>query len=121
MKPADAIAGSAPRFLNAGDGGLVVELGQEIRESINAQVLALDRALTERALPGIRETVPTYRSLLIQFDPLLISRAALRQEVLRLWPPIESGGGNQPCWLVPVVYGGQWGVDLDAVAEAPGI
>ena len=82
----------APRFLNAGDGGLVVELGEEISEAVNEQVVALDEAIAARALPGVRETVPTYRSLLVQFDPLVVSRVALRDEILQLWPPARRHG-----------------------------
>ncbi|HUG62028.1 MAG TPA: carboxyltransferase domain-containing protein, partial [Methylomirabilota bacterium] len=63
-----------PRFLDAGDAGLVVEFGDVIDEAVNARVVALDAALAERSLPGVRETVPTYRSLLILFDPLELSR-----------------------------------------------
>jgi KipI family sensor histidine kinase inhibitor len=65
--------------------------------------------------------VPTYRSLLVQFDPLVVSRADLRDEILRLWPPVTAPGATRSQWLVPVLYGGQWGVDLDFVAETHGL
>jgi KipI family sensor histidine kinase inhibitor len=121
MSPAGPIPIDAPRFLNAGDGGLVVELGQEISEAVNEQVVALDQALAARALPGMLETVPTYRSLLVQFDPLVATRQELRQEILRLWPPARNSADARSRWLVPVLYGGEWGVDLDTVAETHGV
>jgi KipI family sensor histidine kinase inhibitor len=112
---------SAPRFLNAGDSGLVVQFGDEISEAINEQVVALDEALTARGIAGVRETVPTYRSLLVLFDPLVLSRAALRDEILALRPADRNAGRKRSRWLVPVLYGGASGVDLDAVAKMHGL
>jgi KipI family sensor histidine kinase inhibitor len=110
-----------PRFLNAGDSGLVVEFGSEINESINEQVIGLDEALTGRALQGVRETVPTYRSLLVLFDPLLLPRETLRDEIAALLPESRSTRRNRSLWSVPVLYGGASGIDLDAVAAMHGL
>jgi 5-oxoprolinase (ATP-hydrolysing) subunit B len=111
----------APRFLNAGDAGLVVEFGDEISEAINQRVVALDEALAARALAGIRETVPTYRSLLVQFDPLVVTRATLRDEISALLPPDRAARKSHSLWRVPVLYGGASGADLDTVAETHGL
>ena len=66
-----------PCFLDAGEAALVVEFGNTVDPAVNDRVLALDAALAERALPGVRETVPTYRSLMIHYDPLRLDRGAL--------------------------------------------
>ncbi|CAA0086049.1 Kinase A inhibitor [Starkeya nomas] len=116
IAPADA-----PRLLDAGDGGLVVEFGDAIDEGVNRQVIALADALDARALPGLREVVPTYRSLLVLFDPLALSRRALRDEVLALWPPQAGASEHKGCWRVPVIYGGEHGIDLDHVARLHGL
>ena len=47
-------------------------------------MLALDEALVALAVPGVRETVPTYRSLMIHYDPLVIDRQALIDTVGRI-------------------------------------
>jgi KipI family sensor histidine kinase inhibitor len=106
-----------PRLLDAGDGGLVVELGSSISEVTNLRVIALGDALGRLALPGIIEIVPTYRSLLILFDPLTLSRATLRDEVRRLWPPCIEDSERRGHWCVPVLYGGAHGADLEGVAR----
>jgi KipI family sensor histidine kinase inhibitor len=121
MPKTDQRERTAPRFLNAGDGGLVVEFGAEIDESINEQVIALDEGLTALGLHGVRETVPTYRSLLVLFDPLLLARAKLREEITRLLPESRSVRAKRSRWRVPVLYGGRSGIDLDAVAAAHGM
>jgi KipI family sensor histidine kinase inhibitor len=110
-----------PRLLDAGDGGLVVELGSAISEATNRQVIALGDALGRLALPGIIEIVPTYRSLLVLFDPLALPRATLRDEVHRLWPPGVTDSERSGHWCVPVLYGGEHGMDLEGVARTHGL
>ena len=110
-----------PRFLDAGDTGLVVELGSEIDPAVNDEVVALADALSARALPGVTEAVPTYRSLLVIFDPVALDRSALKREILALWPPDRSAARAHTHWRVPVHYGGELGVDLEAVAAVHGL
>lgn len=111
----------APRLLDAGESGLVVEFGDAIDETVNRQVIALADALAARELAGVREVVPTYRSLLVLFDPLALPREMLRAEVLALWPPRAEAGKTHGIWRVPVLYGGEHGVDLDYVARLHGL
>lgn len=110
-----------PRFLDAGDTGLVVEFGDTIDEAINRRVLALDAALASRALEGIRETVPTYRSLLVIFDPLQVKREALAESIRGLLEEAPAKAGPATLWHVPVLYGGVHGEDLVAVADEHGL
>jgi allophanate hydrolase subunit 1 len=67
----------AARFLDAGEAALVVEFGRTIEPAVHQRVLALDAALTKRALPGVTELVPTIRSLMIHYDPLIVDRETL--------------------------------------------
>src|SRR5574341_964237 len=78
------------RFLDAGESCLVVELGDAISVALNRQVRALDLALERVRVKGVLEAVPTYRSLAVYYDPLIIGRDALRQQVRELW---DSLGG----------------------------
>ncbi|SHO67708.1 sensor histidine kinase inhibitor, KipI family [Pseudoxanthobacter soli DSM 19599] len=109
------------RFLDAGDSGLVIELGATVDAAVNAAVIALDAALARLALPAIRETVPTYRSLLVLFDPVRMRRPELIGIVRGLWPPAPLSEETTNHWIVPVLYGGESGVDLDHVAEVHGM
>ncbi len=72
------------RFLPAGEAALVVEFADEVSPEANARVYALRDALRERPLPGLGEAVPTYRSLLLHFEPLALDPERLRQHVARL-------------------------------------
>ncbi|MCK0207378.1 5-oxoprolinase subunit PxpB [Starkeya koreensis] len=122
--PDAADAPAAPRLLDAGEAGLVVEFGDAIDEALNRRVIALADALEARALEGVRELVPTYRSLLVMFDPLVLAKARLREEIAALWATGEDRAGEDAprgVWHVPVLYGGVHGVDLDAVARLHGL
>jgi KipI family sensor histidine kinase inhibitor len=110
-----------PRYLSAGDAGLVVELGSEIDAAVNDRVVALAAALEAMGLPGIRECVPTYRSLLVQYDPVTLPRTDLIAAVEGCWPPTPLAGSARTHWRVPVLYGGEAGEDLPAVAALHGL
>jgi KipI family sensor histidine kinase inhibitor len=110
----------APRFLPAGETALVIEFGTTIDPLLNDRVRALDRALTARPIEGIVETVPTYRSLMIHFDPRLLSTAALIERIGRLDPePDEEAPARH--WLIPICYEAPHAEDLGEVAAALGL
>jgi allophanate hydrolase subunit 1 len=63
---------SPPRLLPSGDSAITVEFSRNIDDAANQRVLALDRTLAQETDGGVTETVPTYRSLLVHYDPLQI-------------------------------------------------
>jgi len=111
----------SPRILPSGDTALTVEFGRIIDAAINRQVLALDRNLTEAAIIGVVESVPTYRSLLVHYDPVQIGFSELSEKLLALAQLPVPPESSVRRWRVPVVYGGEYGVDLDDVARAHNI
>ncbi|MBM6592454.1 5-oxoprolinase subunit PxpB [Microvirga pudoricolor] len=120
-RTADRLPVLPPRILPCGDAAVSVEFGDAIDPGLNARVLALDEALRRAAPKGVVETVPTYRSLLVHFDPLATDHDALTaflEEQARSVAPLESTGRR---WRVPVVYGGAFGEDLDDLAGAHGL
>ncbi|WP_245410918.1 5-oxoprolinase subunit PxpB [Microvirga flavescens] len=110
-----------PRILTCGDSAVSVEFGDVIDPALNARVLALDEALREHPPIGVVETVPTYRSLMVHFDPVVTDYGALTrlltEKALALTPSTTAGRR----WKVPVVYGGEFGVDLEEFAERHGL
>jgi inhibitor of KinA len=109
------------RFLPAGESALVVEFGARIDPALNDQVRALDRALAANPIAGVVETVPTYRSLMVHFDPRLLSTAALVERIqsLEVEAPIEEQPPHH--WLIPVCYEPPYAEDLGEVAAALGL
>jgi KipI family sensor histidine kinase inhibitor len=111
----------APRIVPCGEAALVVEFGDTIDEAINAKVLGLDRSIARAKIAGVIETVPTYRSLLVHYDPLTLSFTGLRTTMLALAKGVRIANGVRRRWRIPVVYGGEFGIDLEDVAKARGI
>ena len=60
------------RFLPTGDTSVCVEFGNEISEKINSEIRAFNILLNEEKIKGIIETVPTYRSIMVHYDPGVI-------------------------------------------------
>lgn len=112
---------SRVRLLQCGDTALTVEFGSQIDAGSNARVLALDAALAREPLPGLLETVPTYRSLLVVVDPVEADLPALKARLLALADAAEPLKQNHRRWRVPVVYGGEHGMDLEATARTHGL
>ena len=110
-----------PRFLPCGDAAVTIEFGTDIDPATSARVLALDAALNAEAVPGLIETVPTYRSLMLQFDPLTFDYEGLVRRVAALAATLDAAPQRGRCWRVPVVYGGSFGIDLAAIAERHGL
>ena len=109
-----------PRYLPAGESALVVEFGQRIDEAVNDRVLALDEAVAAARLAGVIETVPTYRSLMIHFDPRRTSTPALTDAVRALKPP--DAPRKQPRHrYIPVCYDPPFAEDLGEVAAILGL
>ncbi len=109
-----------PRILALGDGALTLEFGDRIDRALNAKVMAARDALATLKLEGISDVVPTYRSLTVHFDPLLLDREVLTAKLLQATqaPPGKSALVTR--WTIPVVFGGEFGPDLAEVARATG-
>ncbi len=115
------MSASFPRVLPVGEAAATLELGETIDPELNARVRAVDQALAERPFPGFLEAVPTYRSLLVLYDPLVLRFAEVEAELMSL----TTVAGRTPVpgtlHVIPVRYGGEWGPDLDDVARRLGL
>jgi inhibitor of KinA len=111
-----------PTFRLMGDRALLIELGDEISPSVNKRVRELFLKLDREALKGIMELVPSYRSVMVVYDPLMISLTSLQETILRLHRQANAPSLPEPKTLeAPVVYGGRFGPDLQWVADFHGI
>ncbi|THD62670.1 MAG: 5-oxoprolinase subunit PxpB [Bradyrhizobium sp.] len=108
---------SPPRLLPSGDSAITVEFSRHIDDAENQRVLALDRAVATEAIAGVTETVPTYRSLLVHYDPLQIGFDALSEKLGALAQLPVPPAAKTRRWRIPVVYGGEHGIDLEDVAK----
>jgi KipI family sensor histidine kinase inhibitor len=107
-----------PTFRLMGDRALLVEMGDQISPSINEKVRELFLKLDRTPAEGVVELVPGYRSLMVVYDPLRIGPDRLREAILQLHQATDPSLVPEPRTLqVPVVYGGEYGPDLEWVAD----
>jgi inhibitor of KinA len=109
------------RVLPAGDTALVVEFGERIDRRLSTWVLALAQRLNAARLNGIIETVPTFRSLMVHYDPLELSSAALTARIVELMRGLETAGVAGRHWRLPACYDPQVAPDLDETAARTGL
>jgi inhibitor of KinA len=109
------------RFLSAGDRAFVVEFGDRVDRALSEEVLRLAAGLRSRELGGVTETVPTFRSLMVHYDPLVTSRAALEGAIASLFDRAPEPRALATLWRVPVCYEGEFAPDLAEVARLTGL
>jgi len=104
------------RILSLGDAALTIEFGQEIDPTVNERVIAFAETVRAQAWEGVLDIVPTYRSVTIHVEPLCVDLDTLTNWLLQLpktsQPGIRSGRQHR----IPVLYGGEFGPDLQDVA-----
>jgi KipI family sensor histidine kinase inhibitor len=101
-----------------GDRGLLLEFGDEISREINEKVRRMALAIQANAIEGILETVPTYRSLLIIYNPFLLPIDDLKKRLKRIEEGLQQTPLQEPkLTRIPVVYGSIYGPDLESVAK----
>lgn len=107
-----------PRVLAAGDAAVTVEFGETIAPEINDHVMAFAQAVEGLGLDGLIETVPTYRSATVYFDPVVIEADQLAERLLTLAESRPSPSARPSRQVdIPVAYGSELGPDLADVAS----
>ena len=107
-----------PRFLPGGDKAIVVEFGDVVDPEVNRRVRHLMLAIQKTRIPGVIEMVPTYRSLLVYFEPLQIRAQKLQETLYSLARQLVESELPKPKLVeIPTVYGGEHGPDLQFIAS----
>jgi KipI family sensor histidine kinase inhibitor len=109
------------RFLSCGDSALVVEFGDRIDRHLSEEVLRLAARVAAARLAGVVEMVPTFRSLMVHYDPLVTSATELRAATEALLVGEATIGQAGRLWRVPVWYGAEATPDLPDVAARTGL
>ncbi|MBU3098833.1 MULTISPECIES: 5-oxoprolinase subunit PxpB [Clostridium] len=106
------------KYLIAGDRALVVEFGDKIEEQVNSKIRSLTVAIEQEGIIGINETIPTYRSLMVIYDPMIMELdeliSVLKSIILKMHE-LELPGAK--VIEIPTLYGGEYGPDIEFVAK----
>jgi len=110
------------RIVPAGDSVVIVEFEERIDPEVNARTIACANAIDAARLSGVRDVVPTYRSVAVYFDPLHTDSDALMEAVAReAERPAPPAATTAAAVRIPVCYGGDFGPDLTSVAAFAGL
>lgn len=110
------------KILTAGDSSLLIEFGNEISTEINQKITATVQLMKEQHIEGVVDMIPAFCSLLINYDPRVISYDELKERMTALTKvDIKTQAGTKKVFEIPVCYGGEYGPDLANIAEHAGI
>ena len=106
------------KYLTAGDRALVIEFGDTIEEQINSKIRSLTLAMEREGIIGIIETIPTYRSLMVIYEPMIIELEELIDKVKFIQTKMDEMKLPEARVIeIPTLYGGEYGPDIEFVAE----
>ncbi len=107
-----------PRILSAGDQAILIEFGKQIAPEVNRRVQAFAGKAVQKKIPGVGELVPSYCTLLIYFDPFLLTFEQISDWAQGLLTTrLEGEDSPSKVKEIPVLYGGEYGPDLSFVAD----
>ncbi len=106
-----------PRFLPSGDAALTVELGDGVDRRISTKVVRLHQHLRASPLRGVKETLPTFRSLLVAYDPRETDPVTLQEALCGIIRDLPDTALPSRRWRIPVCYAPELAPDLAEVAR----
>ncbi|MEC5423279.1 5-oxoprolinase subunit PxpB [Virgibacillus sp. C22-A2] len=102
----------------SGDSAILMSLDEDINEKTNKRIVSLANRIERDADGYFEEVIIGFRTLLVQYNPLKVSYHSAVEKLTYL----ESVSGNSTEQErrhieIPVLYGGEYGPDLDSVAQ----
>ncbi|WP_027416359.1 5-oxoprolinase subunit PxpB [Aneurinibacillus terranovensis] len=126
-------------FFPLGDSAVVIQVGDSIDETVHHKVRILSAYLEDHPFPGMIEYVPAFTTVTVFYDPVRFCDsvchskpvgnqlhpspytrvcALLEQMLMNL---DNKSNEQQRTVQIPVCYGGEFGPDLEDVAEMNGL
>lgn len=110
------------QYRPAGDLSILVEMGERIDEETNAKVTSLASLVEADQDTGFGEVILGYTSLLVRYNPLKLTYEEAESQLRRWEEQIRDQKPSRSRMIeIPTLYGGEWGPDLDDVAEHNGL
>ena len=110
------------KIMPAGDAALIAEFGDTIDENINSYVHALAQKIEEQHIEGIMEIVPTFRSVLVQYDLFVCSYLQMSNMIRDLAKDLDIKGKKvKKIVKIPCCYGARFGLDFADMEKLTGL
>jgi inhibitor of KinA len=105
------------KYIPAGDTAFIIKAGDEISEEINAAVRKILLRLDIEKIRGVTDLIPSYNELMVCYDPSVTGFRELSSALKSCTSDIDSIDLPAVTVInVPVLYGGEYGPDLQFVA-----
>lgn len=110
------------KIMTAGDSSILIQFGNAIDPDINAKIAATVQLMKEQHIEGVVDIIPAFCSLLINYDPRVISYDEMKTRMEKILSvEIAAGARKKKVYEIPVCYGGEFGPDLSTIAEHAGL
>lgn len=111
-----------PKIRTVAESSILVEYEEEISLEVNRKARQLAFGLEQGSCPWLQEVIPTYRSVVIYFDPLRVKE----ETVLGFIEEVNANLGevelpSPRLFRIPTTYSPTYGPDLERVAEHTGL
>jgi KipI family sensor histidine kinase inhibitor len=104
------------------EGSFLVEYEEEVSLHVNLKARQLAFGLEQGLCPGLEGIIPTYRSVMVYFDPFRVDVDIVRRFIEEVNANLGEIELPPPrLFRIPTTYGGIHGPDLDRVAEHSGL
>ena len=110
------------KLLTAGDSSILLQFGNTIDPAINRKIAATVQLMREQHINGVTDVIPAFCSLLINYDPRVISYEQIRGRMEALVKiDVTAGDTRKRVFEIPVCYGGVYGPDIQNIADHAGM
>ncbi len=110
------------KIVAAGDSSLLIEFGNEINEEINRKITTIVQLMRDQQIEGVVDVIPAFCSLLINYDPRIVSFEKMQRRMHALVKmDLKGGAGRKRIFEIPVCYGGEYGPDIGTIASHGGL
>ena len=119
---AQAMGDNYPLIKPVAEGSILVEYEAEVSLEVNRKARQLAFGLEQGSYPGLEEVIPTYRSVVVYFDPLRLDADTVQgfiEEVNANLVEVELPSPR--LFRIPTTYSRTHGPDLDRVAQHSGL
>ncbi len=110
------------KLLTAGDSSILLQFGNTIDPAINRKIAATVQLMREQHINGVTDVIPAFCSLLINYDPRVISYEQIKRRMEALVKiDVTAGDTRKRVFEIPVCYGGEYGPDIRNIADHAGL
>lgn len=105
------------KIVAAGDSSILIEFGREIDPEINRKIASTVQLIRAQQIEGIVDMIPAFCSLLINYDPRIITYDRIQCRMAELVKmDVKGSAQRKRVFEIPVCYGGEFGPDIENIA-----